>query len=158
MVNTYNLDLLLNKGDLKISLSYSEEELISLTTVLQEETIKPKEEKEIKSTYKTYVSEKRNKIKEKHPILQICEHIAIGAKHFKPNKKSLKSVQSTNKGGVWAEGTWAPNTWSEGVWATWLEVRLSGTAEEKYGEVIKVSELAKHVMDFWRNYYSCNIT
>jgi len=45
-IDLSNLNLLLNEGDLKISLIYSEEELISLTTVLQEETIEPREEKE----------------------------------------------------------------------------------------------------------------
>ncbi len=45
-IDLSNLNLLLNAGDLKISLIYSGEELIFLTTVLQEETIEPKEEKE----------------------------------------------------------------------------------------------------------------
>jgi hypothetical protein len=44
-IDLSKLDLLLDKGDLTISLIYSEEELISLNTVLQEEEIQIKEKK-----------------------------------------------------------------------------------------------------------------
>ena len=66
----------------------------------------------------------RNKIREQTPLLQICEHLAVGSKHFDPRSKHLKAVSDSKRGGVWAEGTWASDAWKEGAWASWLVVSL----------------------------------
>ena len=92
-------------------------------------------------------------IKKDNVILQVCEHLAIGAKHFEPTRQNLKSVGSSGKGGVWAEGTWAPGVWADGTWATWLEVKLENEAASLFGEVVKVKILADKVMEYWE----CNI-
>jgi hypothetical protein len=91
----------------------------------------------------------RTDIKKDNVILQVCEHLAIGAKHFEPTRQNLKSVGSSGKGGVWADGVWAPGTWAEGTWATWLEVKLENEAALVFGEVIKVENLAEKVMAYW---------
>jgi len=91
----------------------------------------------------------RTKLKNENVILKVCEHLAIGAKHFEPTRTNLKSVDSSGKGGVWADGTWAPGVWADGVWATWLEVKLENDAADEFGVIIKVIDLAKVVMDYW---------
>lgn len=91
----------------------------------------------------------RTKEKQNNLILQVCEHLAIGAKHFEPTRKNLKSVGSSGKGGVWAEGFWAPGFWADGTWATWLQVKLENEASFELGEVVKVRILAEKVMEYW---------
>jgi len=92
----------------------------------------------------------RKKIRDQEPLLQICEHLAVGAKHFEPRDKNLSAVSDSKRRGVWADGFWAPGTWKDGVWATWLVVVLTGDAQKVYGDQIRVEELARHVMDYWR--------
>ena len=94
----------------------------------------------------------RKRIKENSPLLQVCEHLAIGAKHFSPTKKSLRAVESSGKSGFWSENFWARGFWADGVWASWLEVTLDGPAREEFGEKIKVADLANKVMEFWRGF------
>ncbi|MEN6318626.1 MAG: hypothetical protein ABFD82_07720 [Syntrophaceae bacterium] len=90
-------------------------------------------------------------MREQIPLLQICEHLAVGAKHFEPRSAYLNAVSDSKLSGVWAEGTWAPGTWKEGTWETWLTIALIGDAQKVYGDRIKVEELARHVMDYWRS-------
>jgi hypothetical protein len=92
----------------------------------------------------------RNNIREETPLLQICEHLAVGAKHFEPRSARHNSVIETKKSGVWADGSWAPGSWKDGTWATWLVVTLSGDAKNIYGDQIKVEDLATDVMEFWK--------
>ena len=42
----------------------------------------------------------------RHPVLRICEHLAVGAKHFEPQNPKLTSVAETGKVGAWADGAW----------------------------------------------------
>ena len=42
------------------------------------------------------------------PILRVCEHIAVGAKHFIPNPERHDSVKETKREGAWAPGVWEP--------------------------------------------------
>jgi hypothetical protein len=92
----------------------------------------------------------RNKLREQTPLLQICEHLAVGAKHFEPRSAHLNAVSGSKKSGVWADGVWAANAWGEDVWETWLEITLTGEAQKMYGDRIRVDELARKVMDYWR--------
>lgn len=93
----------------------------------------------------------RIKIRDQTPLLQICEHLAVGAKHFEPRNKNLNAVSDSKRSGVWSDGVWKPGVWNEGVWATWLDVALTGAAQKVYGDHIKVEDLARHVMDYWRS-------
>ena len=54
------------------------------------------------------------------PILRVCEHIAVGAKHFEPDPKATRERRGHGRdkrlgSRVWASGTWAPNTWAGGL-------------------------------------------
>lgn len=91
----------------------------------------------------------RDTVRDSSPALQICEHLSVGAKHFEPRDGRLKSVSSSGKGDVWGRA-WG-NAWGNS-WKTWLEVRLSGKAAKKYGSVIKLQDLAREVMEFWRSF------
>jgi hypothetical protein len=89
-------------------------------------------------------------IRDQNLELQICEHLAVGAKHFEPTSPKHQSVSDSKRSGIWAEGLWAPGVWADGVWASSLVVTLSGDAEQKYGKRVKALDLAKLVMDYWR--------
>ena len=92
----------------------------------------------------------RNKIREQTPLLQICEHLAVSAKHFEPRSTHLNAVSGSKKSGVWADGVWTTNVWGEDVWKTWLVVTLTGEAQKIYGDEIRVDDLARKVMEYWR--------
>jgi hypothetical protein len=92
----------------------------------------------------------RKQIRDQTTELQICEHLAVGAKHFEPTSSKLKSVSESKRRGPWSEGVWAEGVWSEGVWASSLEISLTGGAQQKYGDSIKAIDLARHVTDYWR--------
>ena len=94
----------------------------------------------------------RKSIKSDSVLLQICDYLAVGAKHFEPCGKRHKSVDKSKKGGVWADDAWAPRVWADGTWATWLEIHLSGEAAEQFGSVIKLEDFASEVMKFWRGF------
>jgi hypothetical protein len=92
----------------------------------------------------------RKQIRDQTIELQICEHLAVGAKHFEPTNTKLKSVSGSKRSGVWAEGFWGRGFWAEGSWASSLVVILTGDAQQKYGDSIKAVDLARQVMDYWR--------
>ena len=91
----------------------------------------------------------RETIRDSNQVLQICEHLAVGAKHFQPRPGRLKSVSSSGIGDVWGRA-WG-DAWGDS-WKSWLEVHLSGEGAEKYGSVIKLQDLAREVMEFWRSF------
>lgn len=93
----------------------------------------------------------RKEMRDKNPILQVCEHLAIGAKHFEPDNPKLESVNETKRNSVWGDGVWAEGAWKEGVWANWLTISLSGDAQKEFGNIVKAHEFARIVMEFWRN-------
>ena len=93
--------------------------------------------------------QERAKVCERHPVLRVCEHLAVGAKHFEPNSSRHDSVENTSRGGVWAPGVWAPGVWAEGAWAEWLEIRLDGEARQHFGDSLRVLEFAELVMEAW---------
>ncbi len=93
----------------------------------------------------------RNQIREQTPLLQICEHLAVGAKHFEPRSPHLNAVSASEKSSGWAHDAWAPGSWDEKAWASWLVVELTGDAQKVYGNSIKVADLARHVMDYWKS-------
>ena len=95
--------------------------------------------------------EARKKISGSVPLLQVCEHLAVGAKHFAPTNPKLDSVEGSKKSSVWGDGVWAEGAWKEGVWATWLAVSLTGDAQKEFGGTIKAHEFATLVMEYWKN-------
>jgi hypothetical protein len=90
----------------------------------------------------------------RRPILRVCEHIAVGAKHFEPTSKQHKSVVDTAATGAWAKGGWAPGSWTPGAWSGDLVVHLDGQARDQLGPTIAVQELARRVVDVWRSEFS----
>ncbi len=92
---------------------------------------------------------RRAALKKEHSILRVCEHLAVGAKHFEATRSTVNSVVSTRTAGVWSEGFWAPGVWAEGTWETWLEVSLQDDEAEQLGRSIKATDLATRAVDFW---------
>lgn len=83
------------------------------------------------------------------PILRVCEHLAVGAKHFEPNPARHKSVAGTDDTSVWARGAWAPGTWAPGTWVGNLVVRLDGDAKTAFGDALPLEDFANRVMKVW---------
>lgn len=99
---------------------------------------------------------KREEIKALNPILQVCEHLAVGAKHFKPTHSKLKSVSETGRSSYWAKGYWHPNYWHKNYWRDALVVQLIGDAQTQFGENADVLRLANEAITFWRKYMNLN--
>jgi hypothetical protein len=93
---------------------------------------------------------KREQIRDEHPVLQVCEHLAVGAKHFSPGNQRLKSVVNTGRAGHWPQGYWPAGYWPRGYWRDSLVVELAGGARDLFGPQIDVLPLAQEVMKFWR--------
>ncbi len=90
----------------------------------------------------------RTKLRNDNPILRICEHLAIGAKHFEPKSDQHTSVIETKSTTVWSYSL--GDIWADGVWAEWLIVKLDGEARERYGSSIRADELSNHAIEFWQ--------
>lgn len=84
------------------------------------------------------------------PVLRVCEHLAVGAKHFEPTAAKHTSVADTKSVGPWPEGLWPAGLWPHGIWGEELVVNLDGDARDKFGEKVTVRNLAELVMDAWR--------
>jgi hypothetical protein len=87
---------------------------------------------------------------ERLPILRICEHLAVGAKHFEPNPARHSSVTDTEIRGTWRAGAWAPDTWEAGTWFEAISVQLDGEAKAAFGDTITLLVLAEQVVVTWR--------
>jgi hypothetical protein len=92
----------------------------------------------------------RAAIRNATPLLQVCEHLAVGAKHFTNLQAKHASVTDSRASGVWGRGFWAPGFWAKGLWAEWLEMSLSGDAEQAFGKIVKAHEFAAKVIDYWK--------
>ena len=97
----------------------------------------------------------RDALCSQNPILGVCEHLAVGAKHFEPSNPKLDSVADTHGDGPWASGAWEQGTWADGVWAEILTVSLDGAAATALGPQLTMLELADVVMAFWRGTGGC---
>ena len=81
-----------------------------------------------------------------HSILRICEHLAVGAKHFSVSNKTIRSVKRASSEG-WVENGWVEPGWVE---AGKPVVTLTEDEASKFGEeTIDVLTLAQKVMTFW---------
>jgi hypothetical protein len=93
----------------------------------------------------------RSALLRRHPVLRVCEHLAVGAKHFEPDSQRHTSVTDSARVDSWASGAWPTGVWAPGTWAAELVVHLDGTAREQLGEKVTVQRLARLVMDAWRS-------
>jgi hypothetical protein len=95
----------------------------------------------------------RENIEKAFPLLQVCSHVANGAKHFQVEAKHHKSVLDTQKtgaswkAGVWAAGAFTNNSWAKGA----LIIQLQDEAERQFGASIQVIDLAERIVSFWEN-------
>jgi hypothetical protein len=87
-------------------------------------------------------------------VLQVCSHIANGAKHLIVEAKHHTSVSDTRrrKGSHWPKTYWGKSHWGKhwGAGAA-LVVHLEGAAAQQLGATISAVELAELVMAFWEN-------
>jgi hypothetical protein len=101
----------------------------------------------------------RKSRREQSSILQICEHLAVGAKHFAPSGTKHQSFAGSKRrapsGGSWG-GAWG-ESWG-GAWGRdpggQLTVILDGEAAARYGPSIGILELAEQVMHYWRSHFA----
>ena len=101
----------------------------------------------------------RDGLRNSEMILQICSHIASGAKHFYAQAKHHKSVSDTSRRAVYKGGCLPKNSFPVGSvpkyglpgrWSDELCIQLSGDASVSFGEVISVLSLAEEILNFWR--------
>ena len=100
-------------------------------------------------------NEKRAYLKKGNSILEICDHIASGAKHFTVHATHHKSVSDTHRCGSWGTPFSDPK-WFNADWGFQgrLDIMLNSDAQIEFGESISSQELAKKVIDYWKNYLS----
>lgn len=96
----------------------------------------------------------REEFRNNEVLLQVTSHIANGAKHFQVQAKHHKSVAKTGQTGYFA-GYFPKGYFSKGYFPEWLFVELTGEAAAKMGKSIRVNDLAKAVLEFWRDHLSC---
>lgn len=84
------------------------------------------------------------------PILRVCEHLAVGSKHFEPHDGKLTAVRDSQREAVWGKRVWAPGVWAPGVWRDDLVVTLDSPEAAVLGPRLTLPEVADHAMAFWR--------
>ena len=92
----------------------------------------------------------------KNPILGVCEHLAVGAKHFEPRDPRLTAVATTGNMSIWVSDSWYVGAWTRGAWAGQLLVHLDGEARARFGETMSVLEIADATMTVWRQIFTVN--
>jgi hypothetical protein len=92
---------------------------------------------------------KRSNLMKTNPLLRICAHIADGSKHFQSSRH--KSVQATVvQEGAFDRNAFDPNAFQVDA----LMIRLERQEAEAFGaEWIECVELARRVLDYWREYF-----
>jgi len=86
--------------------------------------------------------------------LQVCSHLANGAKHFQVEDKRHKYVAATSQtGGYWANSYWASGYWAPGYWSKGgvLLVELQDNAAKDLGDLVTAVDLAERVLGFWES-------
>jgi hypothetical protein len=84
------------------------------------------------------------------PLLQLCNHLASGAKHFvatDPRHRSVSDVQ--RKHDVWG-GAWG-NSWGSAWQRDEVVVELTGAAADLYGPRVNIVTLAERVLAHWES-------
>ena len=97
---------------------------------------------------------KREQVRDGSVLLQICSHIANGAKHFEVQAKHHQSVSDTVRyrssfsGRLFAGRLFSGQLFPKDR----LVIHLKGDAEQSFGHSISVLELAAKILDYWDNY------
>jgi hypothetical protein len=97
---------------------------------------------------------KREQVRASSELLQICSHIANGAKHFEVEAKHHQSVSDSGRSGgmfpprLFPPRLFPPRSFPNGG----LFVRLQGDAEKAFGPSVSVMDLAAKVLEFWDNH------
>ncbi len=96
---------------------------------------------------------RREQVRRDSVLLQICSHVANGAKHFEVEAKHHVSVSDTSKrvgnplkSPIFHSPIFHPDVVS-GLFLT-----LDGEAGKKLGVYVNVLSLAKQVLEFWEGY------
>ncbi len=97
---------------------------------------------------------KRDTEREGNILLQVCSHIANGAKHFKATAKRHTSVKDT----MVSAAAFQPNAFQENAFQVhgWLVIELDGEAAQMLGQNIEVVELARRLLRFWTDFFAPN--
>jgi hypothetical protein len=93
--------------------------------------------------------EQRKEFRKSEVLLQVTSHLANGAKHFQAQAKHHQSVVKAQK-----TEYFGPGYFQEGYFGEWLFVELTGEAATKLGKSICTNDLAKRVLEFWRDHVS----
>jgi hypothetical protein len=93
----------------------------------------------------------RERLQAASPLLQVCSHLANGAKHFIVERPHHQSVAGTGRaGGWWPAGYWARGYWARGYWGGGaLVVDLQGDAARALCSTISALDLAERILAFW---------
>jgi hypothetical protein len=92
----------------------------------------------------------RSAMRNANPILELCEHLAVGGKHFAPTAKRHQSVSLTRRSSAWKRGFWAPGVWAPNTWKDDLVIELAGPAKVAFGDTMLFPDFANLVMEYWR--------
>jgi len=97
---------------------------------------------------------KRKQTREGELLLQICSHLANGAKHFEVEAKQHQSVAgSLATGGLFPDGFFPPGLFPKGYFPEKrLIVNLKGRPAAAFGQSITALSLARQVLSYWENH------
>jgi hypothetical protein len=91
---------------------------------------------------------KRQQIERDSVLLQIASHLANGSKHFEVDPQRHKAVGDTvTRIGAFNSDAFQADAFDVGE----LRVRLEDNAALKFGKSINVLELARKLMEFWKD-------
>ena len=85
-------------------------------------------------------------------ILQICSHIANGAKHFEVEDEHHSSVSDTGQTGGYYPPGYFPTGFMPHFPESRLVVRLDGAARTKFGNSVSAEELGQLIVDYWNSH------
>lgn len=96
---------------------------------------------------------KRQSERDSSVLLQVCSHLANGAKHFVAEAKHHTSVKQSGRKKRWNPlsgplgGPFVYRGTSSGLW-----VDLDGDAEKELGSSVRASKLAEQILAYWSSH------
>jgi hypothetical protein len=106
--------------------------------------------------YPGYANKKKREAeRDSEVLLQICSHLATGAKHFVAEAAHHNSVASSGTRGRWNPfgGPFSSPLLTPGGIPV-LRVQLDGDAITTYGNSIEVLRLAELIYDYWKKHHA----
>jgi hypothetical protein len=94
--------------------------------------------------------QQRTQARQNEILLEVCSHIATGAKHFKVEAKQHKSVSDTER--MTRRGGYFPSAYYGGPTVHTLVVELQGQAATNLGNTISAFDLATKVLMHWETH------